>query len=100
VLLLVLALVVVLAGGAVCLALVRSARRLTASTEQDREARLLAEAFEHQRNVTAPAAASDRPTGQDAAPALPTVPSGWFPDPAGTGGLRYWDGSAWTDQTA
>jgi hypothetical protein len=24
-------------------------------------------------------------------------PAGWFPDPAGTGQLRYWDGGAWTD---
>jgi hypothetical protein len=23
--------------------------------------------------------------------------AGWFPDPAGTGQLRYWDGQAWTD---
>lgn len=24
---------------------------------------------------------------------------GWYDDPAGGGGLRYWDGSAWTDHT-
>jgi uncharacterized RDD family membrane protein YckC len=24
------------------------------------------------------------------------VPANWYPDPAGGGGLRYWDGSTWT----
>jgi hypothetical protein len=28
----------------------------------------------------------------------PPTPAGWYPDPDGTGGQRYWDGSAWTDQ--
>ncbi|MDQ1084588.1 MULTISPECIES: DUF2510 domain-containing protein [Microbacterium] len=27
----------------------------------------------------------------------PTPPDGWYPDPAGGGGLRRWDGTAWTD---
>jgi hypothetical protein len=26
-------------------------------------------------------------------------PSGWYPDPAGGVGLRYWDGAAWTERT-
>lgn len=26
-------------------------------------------------------------------------PSGWYPDPAGTGQERYWDGSQWSTQT-
>lgn len=29
-------------------------------------------------------------------PGLPS-PSGWYPDPAGGAGYRYWDGEAWTD---
>lgn len=28
----------------------------------------------------------------------PTPPDGWYPDPAGSGGLRRWNGSAWTDE--
>ena len=27
----------------------------------------------------------------------PVAPPGWYSDPAGGGGQRYWDGSAWTD---
>lgn len=26
-------------------------------------------------------------------------PSGWYPDPAGGVGLRYWDGATWTERT-
>lgn len=28
-----------------------------------------------------------------------TPAAGWYPDPTNRGGQRYWDGSAWTDQT-
>ncbi|BBY64721.1 Ltp family lipoprotein [Mycolicibacterium helvum] len=30
----------------------------------------------------------------------PTTPAGWYPDPAGTGQQRYFDGTNWTDQDA
>lgn len=29
----------------------------------------------------------------------PLPEAGWFPDPSGTAGLRWWDGSQWTDHT-
>jgi hypothetical protein len=28
----------------------------------------------------------------------PSTPAGWYPDPSGTGGQRWWDGQKWTDQ--
>jgi hypothetical protein len=56
----------------------------------------------------APAVASAAPTDPVAAPlpgrALPpsgpaasAPPAGWYADPNGGGGQRYWDGNAWTD---
>jgi hypothetical protein len=47
----------------------------------------------------APPAGGERP-----APARPAEsvgpPPGWYPDPQGQARLRYWDGTAWTEQTS
>lgn len=49
--------------------------------------------------VAAHAHASPDPTPAYAAPApsAPTVPAGWYPDPANPAVGRWWDGSAWTE---
>lgn len=38
--------------------------------------------------------------GATSAPPNPLPPAAWYPDPAGSGGLRYWDGAVWTAHTA
>jgi len=38
------------------------------------------------------------PAGPPVAPALP--PAGWYPDAERPGGMRYWDGRAWTEHRA
>ena len=32
--------------------------------------------------------------------AATATPAGWYPDPHGGGGQRYWDGTTWTDHAA
>ena len=63
---------------------------------------------------TRPAAGTPAPTGApepapvgatpagaaSAAPVGDLPPAAWYPDPAGSPGLRYWDGTAWTSHTA
>jgi Protein of unknown function (DUF2510) len=44
--------------------------------------------------------ASSTPTTQAQQPATPSVPAGWYHDPAGRYELRYWDGSAWTEHVS
>ncbi|MEZ0449158.1 TIR domain-containing protein [Cellulomonas sp. ICMP 17802] len=52
------------------------------------------------RPTPAPAPApspSPSPSPQPSpSPATPRVPAGWYPDSGGSG-MRYWDGTAWTD---
>ena len=43
-----------------------------------------------------PAAAGYPPMGYGA-PTTP--PPGWYPDPQGGPGRRYWDGARWTEHT-
>jgi hypothetical protein len=37
---------------------------------------------------------------QPAQPVQPAAPAGWYPDPSGASGQRYWDGVRWTDHVA
>jgi hypothetical protein len=46
-----------------------------------------------------PAAAAPAPAAA-AEPAAATTPAGWYPDPDGGAGQRYWDGTAWTEHRA
>jgi hypothetical protein len=47
------------------------------------------------RQQAAQHAAAQRSAGQPAAPTAP--PAGWYDDPHGDSGKRWWDGSAWTE---
>ncbi|HET6875716.1 MAG TPA: DUF2510 domain-containing protein [Acidimicrobiales bacterium] len=49
-----------------------------------------------------PVSAPVNPVLSPAAPAEPAVaqagpPAGWYPDPTGAAGLRWWDGTRWTE---
>jgi hypothetical protein len=33
----------------------------------------------------------------ESGPATPAIPAGWYSDPAGSTGTRWWDGAGWTD---
>jgi hypothetical protein len=48
----------------------------------------------------AEAAAATPTSTTPAQPATPSVPAGWYHDPAGRYELRYWDGSAWTEHVS
>ncbi|MCU1392899.1 MAG: hypothetical protein JWM34_1327 [Ilumatobacteraceae bacterium] len=39
-------------------------------------------------------------TPAPAAAATPSVPAGWYADPAGRFDLRYWDGTTWTEHVS
>jgi hypothetical protein len=47
-----------------------------------------------------PAAYQPAPVAQPAAAASPSVPAGWYADPAGRFELRYWDGGTWTEHVS
>jgi uncharacterized protein DUF2510 len=39
-------------------------------------------------------------SAQQAPTSTPSVPAGWYADPAGRFELRYWDGTAWTEHVS
>jgi hypothetical protein len=47
---------------------------------------------------TGETAGSVPPPTTKSEPTAPPAQAGWYPDPAGSGGKRYWDSSAWTGQ--
>jgi hypothetical protein len=47
-----------------------------------------------------PAAYQPAPVAQPVAAAAPSVPAGWYADPAGRFELRYWDGGTWTEHVS
>ena len=49
--------------------------------------------------ATPAAAAAAAPRRRPSRPP-PSVPAGWYADPAGRYELRYWDGSAWTEHVS
>jgi hypothetical protein len=54
-----------------------------------------------ERQQTRPNQPSSRtpPKTRPTSPPPPSLNAGWYKDPFGTG-RRYWDGGAWTEQTA
>jgi hypothetical protein len=49
---------------------------------------------------TSQAASTPAATPAASTPSTPSVPAGWYADPAGRYELRYWDGSAWTEHVS